>query len=101
MNEAPDTLIIGGVVLNPWKNTVKVLSSDRTVTLTMNEFRIFSVIVKQEGQFIQRPEILKQIESGHVTERTVDAHICYLRKKLPEAMIISVSNKGYRFGGTT
>ena len=34
-----------------------------------------------------------------VTNRTVDAHICYLRKKLKECSgcIESVSGEGYRF----
>jgi two-component system, OmpR family, response regulator ResD len=75
--------------------------SDRELDLTPNEFRILYHLAKNEGRTLSRTEILSEVwgENLHVVERTVDKHICSLRRKLGAAAhyVASVPGSGYQF----
>lgn len=74
---------------------------DRELDLTPNEFRILYHLAKNEGRTVTRSEILREVwgENLHVVERTVDKHICSLRRKLGSAAhyVASVPGSGYQF----
>ncbi len=67
--------------------------------LTRAEFKLLTHLLRKEGQVFTR-EQLKNIGSGktHVTDRTVDAHLCRLRKKLSSCThtVEPVYGLGYR-----
>ncbi len=69
--------------------------------LTPNEFKILYFLARSEGQTRSRSEILKEVwgERLHVIERTVDKHVCALRRKMGAAgrYVASVAGEGYRF----
>ena len=93
------TTIVGNIELDPWRNEVTMLSHAKTVYLSPKEFRIFSVLAMNPKTFLTREEILKEVQMSNVTKRTVDAHICFIRRKMPWANIVNRAKLGYSFEG--
>lgn len=79
----------------------RVYKGGKELGLTPLEFKIFHMLVKKPDRIFSREEILDKVwgTDVHVLNRTVDAHICTLRKKLEpdDDCIESVSGEGYRF----
>lgn len=71
------------------------------INLTRKEFEIVSLLLKHQGQYISRYEILDRIWSDDVivTERNVDVNIARLRKKIGKygKHIVGKSGYGYAF----
>uniref|UniRef100_UPI003217BA3E response regulator transcription factor n=1 Tax=uncultured Draconibacterium sp. TaxID=1573823 RepID=UPI003217BA3E len=71
------------------------------VNLTRKEFEILALLLKHQGQYIGRNEILDRIWSDDVivTERNVDVNIARLRKKIGDygKHIVGKSGYGYAF----
>jgi DNA-binding response OmpR family regulator len=68
------------------------------------EVEILKLLARREGEVVSRREILKEVwgEDSFPTTRTVDFHICSLRKKLERdparpKHILTVHGIGYRF----
>lgn len=57
---------------------------NKAINLTRKEFDILTLLLKHQGQYISREEILNRIWSDDVivTERNVDVNIARLRKKI-------------------
>lgn len=74
--------------------------SDECLPLTTKEFKILSYLALNRGRIFSRADLMKAIwgESTHVIERTIDSHICALRRKLGDDAfhIDCVSGAGYR-----
>lgn len=76
------------------------------VTLTASEFRILHVLAAHPGRIFTREELIQKALDYHFEgyDRTVDAHIKNIRKKIesdprkPE-YVQTVYGVGYRFGG--
>lgn len=69
------------------------------VDLSRLEFDLLAVLTARPGRVFTRNELLDRAwpDGGCVTDRTVDAHIKSLRKKLPDADLIeTVRGVGYR-----
>ncbi len=81
----------------------RVSSAGRVLDVTHTEFEILGMLIRQEGRVLSRRQILGQLsgEAGHASERTVDAHVKSIRRKLAEArdLIETVRGSGYRFAG--
>lgn len=96
-----EKLEIGPITLDYHTQSVKLLGIKSPIYLTPREFKILHLLAKNPKQTYSREMILKKIwgEGIHVTNRTVDAHICYLRKKLDRYchIIRSSAGEGYRF----
>ena len=80
----------------------KVVTIDgEPVSLTRKEFEILVILLKHQGQYISRGEILDRVWSDDVivTERNVDVNIARLRKKIGEYgnNIKGKSGFGYAF----
>lgn len=69
--------------------------------LTPNEFKILYYLARSGGKTLSRADILKEVwgQHLHVIERTVDKHVCALRRKMGTAgrYVASVAGEGYRF----
>ena len=68
--------------------------------LSRTEFELLSLLASRPGRVFTREQILDGAwpDGGCVTDRTVDAHIKSLRKKmLPSELIETVRGVGYRF----
>ena len=80
----------------------KLVSIDEEpANLTRKEFEILALLLRNQGKFISRQEILDRIWSNDVivTERNVDVNIARLRKKIGTygGSIIGRSGYGYCF----
>lgn len=68
-------------------STSKIVTINKIpINLTRKEFEILLLLLKHQGQYISRTEILDRIWSDDVivTERNVDVNIARLRKKVGE-----------------
>lgn len=80
----------------------EVMVDGETVSLTPSEFQILVLLVTNPAQVFTRREIMAHVwNSPHVPdERTCDAHISNLRRKLgPTERIATVRGVGYRLAG--
>ncbi|MDR0538487.1 MAG: response regulator transcription factor [Tannerellaceae bacterium] len=89
----------GGIALNT--RTKTLLVDNCTVEITRTEYNILLLMLKHEGEFLTRTDILDNAWSneGIVLERTVDVHITRLRKKLGRYSdcIVTRTGHGYMF----
>jgi two-component system alkaline phosphatase synthesis response regulator PhoP len=76
----------------------------RPLELTPKEAELLRFLINHRGQVLTRERILKQVwkEQPHITARTVDVHIAWLRQKLESdpqepKHILTVRGEGYRF----
>lgn len=69
------------------------------INLTRKEFEIIALLLKHQGQYISRNEILNRIWSDDVivTERNVDVNIARLRKKIGDYGKYIVGKSGYGY----
>jgi DNA-binding response OmpR family regulator len=74
----------------------------RQVQLTATECSLLLELVKHHGQTVTRDELLDSLgDHGRVFDRTIDRHICNLRRKLEptpksSSIIVTVHGIGYR-----
>ena len=102
-NRKHDELVQGPVKLSLLNQRVTLLVSGRekVVPLTRLEFKLLTYFVERPEQIHSREHLLKNVwgEAATIGPRTVDAHICSLRRKLaPYSHYVEmVTNGGYRF----
>lgn len=82
----------------------EVLKSDEKVDLTLKEFELFEVLIKNKGRVMTRDFLLDKIWGyEYIGEtRTVDVHIRHLRKKVEDddknpKFVETIRGVGYRF----
>ena len=82
----------------------RATAGNTPLTLTLSEFRLLDVMLRQPGRAFSRSELIDGAlgEDTVVLERTIDVHIRSLRQKLgPYSEIIeTVRGVGYRFRNT-
>jgi two-component system phosphate regulon response regulator PhoB len=86
-----------GVRLDPTRH--RVFANGRELDLTLTEFRLLECLLRQPGLTFTRQQIMAAILDNYVvSDRTVDAHIKTLRRKLGTTELIeTVRGVGYRF----
>jgi len=100
----PPEVRFGNVVVDFVRHEVRM--SGQVIGLTPTEFHLLEVLVKEPGKAFKRIELLEQVCGYEYEglERTIDAHVKNLRKKIePEPgrprYIVTVAGVGYRFEG--
>jgi DNA-binding response OmpR family regulator len=80
--------------------------SGAAVELTAIEFKLLECFVESRGRILSRAQLLSAVwgETTHVSERVVDNHILYLRRKIEDdpaspIYLKNVRGLGYRFDG--
>ena len=95
-------LTAGAISINERAHTVCV--SGRDVQLTLKEYQLLVLLMKNQGAVLTRDVLLENIWGyGSESEtRTVDVHIRTLRQKLGDsgALIETVRGVGYRMGAS-
>ena len=99
-NERPASEIkIGQIVIDGVKH--KAMVKGQEVELTATEFRLLECLVRRAGVVFSRNQLLDAVgtDESMVYDRTVDAHVKSLRRKLGRAKdyIETVRGVGYRF----
>ena len=76
-----------------------VTIESKSIDLTRKEFEILTLLLKYQGQYIGRDEILDRIWSDDVivTERNVDVNIARLRKKIGDYGNYIKGKSGYGY----
>jgi DNA-binding response OmpR family regulator len=99
---ATPTLRHGGLSID--LDTRQVFVGEREVPLTATEFRLLVKLMKAPGRAFTRSELVECVlgEDGDALERTIDAHVMNLRRKLESdrtnpRFILTVFGVGYRF----
>ena len=97
-------LSTGSMDLDP--AALRCLWRGERIPLTVTEFRILEMLVRNPGTVISRDQLLAAAYplDVHVTDRSIDSHIRRIRRKLQEAdpefsAIHSVYGAGYTFTG--
>ncbi|HZG73994.1 MAG TPA: response regulator transcription factor, partial [Chondromyces sp.] len=95
-----DSLTKGPIELQLKSHTVRV--HGKVVSLTLKEFELLALLMKNEEQVFSREQLLLSIWGADYTggTRTVDTHIKTLRMKLGKeagAYISTVWGVGYKF----
>lgn len=97
-----ERFVVGDVVVDTGRREVAV--GDRVVDLTATEFDLLVELARQPGRVFTRAQLLGTLHGVVVEsyERTVDAHIKNMRRKLePDPQhpryLLTVHSVGYRF----
>jgi phosphate regulon transcriptional regulator PhoB len=89
----------GDIVIDITKH--KVMVEQKAISLTFTEFRLLEFLARRPGVVFSRDQILDGVmgDDALVCDRTVDAHIKSLRRKLGTAKdyIETIRGAGYRF----
>ncbi len=95
----PDVLEVGGVRLVP--SAREATADGGSLPLTTVEYDILEYLVNAAGRVVSRDELTAALYRRRATkfDRTLDMHICNLRKKLDHrgALIATVRGVGYLF----
>ena len=98
----PSSLTVGSIELHRQYRSVSVYGAE--VRLTPTEFRLLALLMRQPGRTFTRDEIIDRVLNDDFDgfDRTVDAHVSSLRRKLGAAdaeaarLIRTVYGSGYR-----
>jgi DNA-binding response OmpR family regulator len=92
-------IIRGNITIDSARHRVTIDGDD--ISLTFTEFKILEYIAQRAGIVLSREQILDAVsgDDSLVCDRTVDAHIKSLRRKLGNAKdyVETVRGAGYRF----
>ncbi|MEV0585051.1 response regulator transcription factor [Nonomuraea sp. NPDC050310] len=99
--ESGRLLRAGDLVVDPVRHTVTAAGTP--VDCTLAEFRIIETLAAEPERVFTRKQLLERIHGfdGYVTERTVDAHVMNLRRKIePDprrpVRLLTVYGVGYK-----
>ncbi|BCB86257.1 response regulator transcription factor [Phytohabitans suffuscus] len=100
-----DILKVGDLEIDPGRFEVRV--GGRPIVLTAKEFGILEVLAGEPGRAFTRAQIIDRAFGfdHYVLERTVDAHVMNLRRKIEEdaaepRYVQTVYGRGYRLAGS-
>ncbi|MBR3900618.1 MAG: response regulator transcription factor [Ruminococcus sp.] len=100
-NSASDSITIGGLSIKP--NMHEVTAQGTKISLTLKEYDLLSLLMKNKGKVFTRDELLNRIWGYEFAgeSRTVDVHIRSLRSKLGSCgeLIETIRGVGYKIGG--
>ena len=91
-------VVCGDVSIDPARH--EVYADGRNVDLTPSEFTLLARIATRPGRVFTRLQLCEALDiTDYVQERTIDAHVRTIRKKLGEAgkCIVTVWGIGYKF----
>jgi len=98
-----DVLVSQGIMIDRKRH--RATMGDEPLDLTLSEFELLSVFVRQPGRAFTRAELIDSAlgDDVIVLERTIDVHIRALRKKMNANadLIQTVRGVGYRFRDPT
>ena len=79
---AAERLSLDGLVLDD--ATHRVMLRDEELKLTLTEYRILELLLRNPGRVFERSHIIDRLSGGEmiVTERTIDVQVFGLRRKL-------------------
>ncbi|MGN0833242.1 MAG: response regulator [Kiritimatiellia bacterium] len=99
--DAGSRLGVDGLVMD--NDTHRVTLGGEQLKLTLTEYRILELLLRNQGRVFARATIIDRVSDGGktVTDRTIDVQLVGLRRKLGEwaSHIETVRGVGYRLNG--
>ncbi|HEX7038799.1 MAG TPA: response regulator transcription factor [Trueperaceae bacterium] len=96
--EAPETFAVGRLTVD--LGAYEARCGDEAVSLTASELRLLAALAREPGRVRRRGELLAAVGEGDglADERTIDAHVKNLRRKLGDCrdQLETVRRVGYR-----
>lgn len=103
IQKSTNLIAIGNLSINSDKMLVQInhaANKNESVELTPSEFKLLKVLSQRPGQVYSRDQLIDEVWgiSKYITQRTVDAHVSHLRKKLihSNVKIETVLSVGYK-----
>ncbi len=97
--QEPQRHAIGNLFMD--RDSHQVIYCGRHIELTGKEFEILWILAVNRGQVFSRAHLLQTLSDFDSSERTVDAHIKNLRKKLQSPLVETMYGLGYRLNTET
>ncbi len=98
-NKGP--IVINNLVID--KDNFQARLDKQTLELTSKEFKLLLILAENRGRIVSRQTLLDQVWGDDTleTDRTIDVHICRLRKKIEPGSawptrLVSVRGFGYK-----
>ena len=93
--EAEGLIAVGGLEIDEARFQVRI--NGEVIALTPTEYELLKALALQPGRAFTRNALLRQAGGAYVEERTVDAHIRSIRKKLGDKaeLIQTIRGRGY------
>jgi DNA-binding response OmpR family regulator len=98
------TIVVGDLVIDPAKR--EVVKKKKKIALTSTEFDLLWLLASNPGIVFSRDRLLDDLRERELEpfDRSVDAHISHLRKKIEDSpknpqYILTVWSTGYKFQG--
>ena len=93
--EAEELIAVGGLEVDEARFQVRI--NGEVIALTPTEYELLKALALQPGRAFTRNALLRQAGGAYVEERTVDAHIRSIRKKLGDKaeLIQTIRGRGY------
>jgi DNA-binding response OmpR family regulator len=81
----PQTIRAGDLCLN--LETRELITRDNTVRLRPLEFRLLATLMRNQGKLLTYEFLMKKVwgTEFHDDRRTLQTHVCWLRKKLGDS----------------
>lgn len=94
-------ILVGDIQIDHGKMNLRLESDAQVIdNITPIEFKIFVLLSQKPGNIMSRSQMIDRVWPANtfITERTVDAHVSHLRKKISESCvkIETVFNIGYK-----
>ena len=96
------TLVYGTLIIDPSKR--EVYKEKRKIYLTSTEFNLLWLLASQPGIVFSRDRLLEEVRNRELElfDRSIDAHISHLRKKIEDnpknpQYIVTIWGTGYKF----
>lgn len=100
IEEQKDMFSVGDLTLDVSKMLVMNQKDKKRIDLTPLEFKILLILCKRPETIFSRNQLIDEVwgTGVYITDRTVDAHISHLRKKLADSnvRIATVTGEGYK-----
>jgi DNA-binding response OmpR family regulator len=103
LQKSSNQIVVGDLAIDSERMHVRISGVNghpEDVELTPFEFKLLRVLAQRPGQIFSRDQLIDQVWgiSKFITQRTVDAHISHLRKKICNSCvkISTVLSVGYR-----
>ena len=93
--EAEELIAVGGLEIDEARFQVRI--NGEVIALTPTEYGLIKTLALQPGRAFTRNSLLRQAGGAYVEERTIDAHIRSIRKKLGDKaeLIQTIRGRGY------
>lgn len=95
-----DQIEVGNLMLDLSSRSISCINDNKNIDLSTKEFAILVYLARHIEQVKSRQDIINAVwgQGCHMTNRTIDSHICRIRKKIASDIlnIEAITSSGYK-----